>query len=296
MLKDKYIEYITFEKRFSPHTIVAYTSDLNEFSDYLNFQYTCNSPEAADYLMIRSWLVYLFENHLTARSINRKLSALKSFYRFCTIQGAIGMNPMVKVVAPRNVDKLPLFLSKENIHKLFDVVDFGTGYEAARDRAILLLFYATGIRRAELTNLNLLNVDFEKGTIKVMGKRSKERIIPLGPSVVKELKSYLIIRDTFLTDKKNNTNAFFVTSKGKSPYPEFIYGIVHKYLKLIASNQKLSPHILRHTFATHMLDDGADLNAIKELLGHSSLAATQVYTHNTIEKLKTIYKQAHPRA
>lgn len=207
---------------------------------------------------------------------------------------------MLKVVAPRTSKQLPVFLTQENLDNLLHKVEFDDSFEGSRDKMIITLFYATGIRRAELINIKTSDLDLDKGTLKVLGKRSKERIVPLGGNVILQLKEYLIQREAFLPENnlmvQNNSQSLFVTSKGLAVYPRMIYNIVHKYLSLIASNSKLSPHILRHTFATHMLDDGADLNAIKEILGHSSLAATQVYTHNTIEKLKSIYKQAHPRA
>jgi integrase/recombinase XerC len=212
--------------------------------------------------------------------------------------GLLITNPMVKVVAPKSSKQLPVFLTHHNIETLFQSVDFGLGFKGCRDKLIITLFYATGIRRDELVNIKVNDLDLDGGTIKVLGKRNKERIVPIGSAVISEIKNYLLIRQelTSLLSQANNCNYVFVTSKGLPVNPKLIYTIVHKYLILISSNNKLSPHVLRHTFATHMLDDGADINAIKEILGHSSLAATQVYTHNTIEKLKTIYKQAHPRA
>jgi integrase/recombinase XerC len=280
MLKDKYIDYLTFEKRYSAHTILAYHTDLDDFTKFLSLQYNTNDPLQADHSLIRSWLISLIDRKISTRSVNRKISTLKSFYRYC--------------------QKLPVFLTHDNLDKLLQKIKFDEDYEGCRDKIIITLFYATGIRRAELIQINIPDIDVEKGTLKVLGKRNKERIVPIGEKLIVQLKEYLIIRDKFLSeikqDHQNNTQTLFVTSKGLPVYPRLIYSIVHSYLSMIASNSKLSPHVLRHTFATHMLDDGADLNAIKEILGHSSLAATQVYTHNTIEKLKTIYKQAHPRA
>ncbi len=209
-------------------------------------------------------------------------------------------NPMNKVVSPQISKQLPVFLTNENIEKLFQSVDFGIGFKGSRDKLVVTLFYATGIRREELINIKVNDVSLENGTIKVLGKRKKERIVPIGTKVIGEIEKYLLLRADLIEQLKisnpNDSNSLFVTSKGLPVNPKLIYTIVHKYLTLVSSVSKLSPHILRHTFATHMLDDGADINAIKELLGHSSLAATQVYTHNTIEKLKSIYKQAHPRA
>jgi integrase/recombinase XerC len=300
MLKDRYIDYLRFEKRYSAHTILAYHTDLDDFTDFLSLQYSISDPIQADHTLIRSWLISLIDRKISSRSINRKLSTLKSFYRYCLKQGLIQTSPLLKVVAPRSSKQLPVFLTRDNLDTLLHTVDFDSDYLGCRDKMIITLFYATGIRCAELVQLKISDLDMHNGTLKVFGKRSKERIVPIGDNVIENLKSYLIIRSKYLSDNKyssqNKNQSLFVSSKGLPVYPRLIYNIVHKYLSLTASNSKLSPHVLRHTFATHMLDDGADLNAIKEILGHSSLAATQVYTHNTIEKLKSIYKQAHPRA
>ena len=300
MLKDKYIDYLRFEKRYSAHTILAYHTDLDDFSKFLSLQYSITDLLQADHNLIRSWLISLIDRKISPRSVNRKLSTLKSFYRYCQKQGLIKNSPMLKVVAPRTSKQLPVFLTRDNLTDLLEKVKFTPDYEGCRDKMIITLFYATGIRRTELVQILISDLDLEKGTLKVLGKRNKERIVPLGENVINMLTDYLYYRDEFLTennrDFRNNNRTLFVTSKGLPVYSRLVHNIVHKYLSLISSNIKLSPHVLRHTFATHMLDDGADLNAIKEILGHSSLAATQVYTHNTIEKLKTIYKQAHPRA
>ncbi len=300
MLKEKYIDYLSFERRYSAHTILAYQSDLDDFTNFLTYQYSVTDLLQADHTLIRSWLISLIDRKITSRSVNRKISTLKSFYRFCQKQDLIKTNPMLKVVAPKASKQLPVFLTRDNLDTLLNTIGFDATYEGCRDKMIITLFYATGIRRAELVQLKTTDLDLDKGTLKVLGKRNKERIVPMGDFVISAMKEYLIVRNEFFSkisgDSQNNTYSLFVTSKGLPVYPKLIYTIVHKYLSLIASNSKLSPHVLRHTFATHMLDDGADLNAIKEILGHSSLAATQVYTHNSIEKLKTIYKQAHPRA
>jgi integrase/recombinase XerC len=300
MLKDKYIDYLRFEKRYSAHTILAYHTDLDDFTKFLSLQYSVSDLLAADHTLIRSWLISLIDRKISPRSVNRKLSTLKSFYRYCQKQGLLKVNPMLKVVAPRVTKQLPVFLTHDNLDTLLKSVEFELGYEGCRDKMIITLFYATGIRRAELVHISISDLDLNAGTLKVLGKRNKERIVPLGSNVITQLEEYLIIRNKFLVENsladQNNIHTLFVTSKGLAIYPRLIQNIVHEYLSRVASNSKLSPHVLRHTFATHMLDDGADLNAIKEILGHSSLAATQVYTHNTIEKLKSIYKQAHPRA
>jgi integrase/recombinase XerC len=300
MLKEKYIDYLQYEKRYSTHTVLAYHSDLDDFSGFLSMQYNISDLLQADHTLIRSWLISLIDRKISKRSVNRKLSSIKSFYRYCQRQGLLTSNPMLKVVAPRTSKQLPVFLTHDNLENLLQKVVFVDSFEGTRDKMILTLFYATGIRRAELVQISLPDLDLNSGTLKVTGKRNKERIVPLGEQVIIQMKEYLYERNLFLSKNKtgteNNCTSLFVTSKGLPAYPKLIYNIVHKNLSEVASNNKLSPHVLRHTFATHMLDDGADLNAIKEILGHSSLAATQVYTHNTIEKLKSIYKQAHPRA
>jgi len=300
MLKDKYIDYLRYEKRYSAHTILAYQTDLDDFSDFLSMQYNISDLLVADHTLIRSWLISLIERKISARSVNRKLSTLKSFYKYCQKLDLIKGSPMLKVLAPRASKPLPVFLTHDSLDTLFHTVEFDSDFEGCRDKMIITLFYATGIRRAELVQLKISDLDLDSGTLKVLGKRNKERIVPVGENVAEELKVYIMARDKFISENKhslqNNNLSLFVTSKGLPVYPRLIHSIVHHYLSAIASNSKLSPHVLRHSFATHMLDDGADLNAIKEILGHSSLAATQVYTHNTIEKLKSIYKQAHPRA
>jgi integrase/recombinase XerC len=321
MLKEKFIDYIRFEKRFSPHTVLSYEHDLAQFEKYLLLQYQQTDLSAADHNMIRSWVVSLLEQEITARTVNRKLSTLKSFFHFCLRIGEVKINPMLKVTSPKSKNHLPVFIEKDKIEHLFNRIEFGDGFEALRDKLLITLLYATGMRRSELIGIKLGDIDIEKQTIKVLGKRSKERIIPLGSYLCRQIEIYYQCRENIEpsanvarmrrnipveeTDTipeieknqiKNNHDFLFVSSLGHSMDARSVYSIVHKYLSLISSQTKLSPHVLRHTFATHMLNDGAELNAIKEILGHTSLAATQVYTHNTIEKLKSIYKQAHPRA
>jgi integrase/recombinase XerC len=321
MLKERFIDYLRFEKRYSPHTILSYKHDLDQFTGYMQLQYQISDISGADHVMIRSWIVSLLEQQLTPRSVNRKLSTLKSFFHFCLRIGVVDANPTLKVISPKTSKHLPAFIEKEKLEELFTEVNFGVGFEALRDRLMIMLLYATGMRRAELIGIKMNDIDFVKSTIKVMGKRSKERIIPLGSYFCNQTDIYIKERNTIMkvsevsdileegniqkkekylnaesTPGENNKDLLFVTLGGQKMDARQVYTIVHKYLSIISSQVKLSPHVLRHTFATHMLNEGADLNAIKELLGHTSLAATQVYTHNTIEKLKLIYKQAHPRA
>ena len=294
MLADRFISYIEFEKRYSPHTLKAYRNDLDQFSSYLRENYETDSIEKADHMMIRSWIVYLIDNSISPRSVNRKITTLKSFYRFMIKEGLLDENPMNRITAPKPSQKLPVFVEKEKMDMLLDDVDFGEGYPASRDRLIVELLYGTGIRLSELAALEETDLNLAKGTIKVTGKRNKERIIPLTLKLGELIDKYM--EDKGQETHLNQNSYLFVTNKGGRIYPKMIYRVVNTYLNKVTTISKKSPHVLRHTFATHMLDNGADLNAIKELLGHASLAATQVYTHNTIEKLKSIYNQAHPKA
>lgn len=298
MLKEKFVDYIRFERRFSGHTITAYQHDLQQFADYLAFQYNLQDISLANHSMIRSWLVSLLSDKMTSRSVNRKLSTLKSFYRFCKKQGIISENPMSRIVSLKTSVKLPAFLEKESTEKLVAMVSSSDGFEHLRDAMIVLMFYTTGMRLSELCSLTHQSVDISKQTVRVHGKRNKERIIPLGSPLLNLLEKYLDAKKEYLKSYSipNKTESLFVTTKGKPVYQRLVYEIVHSNLSGVSTLEKLSPHLLRHTFATQMLNEGADLNAIKEILGHASLAATQVYTHNTIEKLKSIYNQAHPRA
>jgi len=234
------------------------------------------------------------EKEYSSLSVNRKISTLKTFYKFMQRQGYIKSNPMDKVVSPKIKKKLPLFIEEKHITALLDDFSFGNDFPGIRNRTIIETFYNTGIRLSELIGIQNFDIDLYNNTIKVLGKRQKERIIPIHSSFAKSLKEYIEIKKSYFTTLDHNY--FFVTDKGEKLYEKFVYRVVNKYLTMVTTIEKKSPHVLRHTFATHMLNHGADLNAIKELLGHANLSATQVYTHNTFEKLKTIYKQAHPRA
>jgi integrase/recombinase XerC len=245
--------------------------------------------------MIRSWIVSLMEEGISPRSINRKITTLKSFYKFLLKEGSVKENPMSRVVAPKTSHRLPSFVEQDSMDTLFNKVDFGEGYPAARDRMIIELFYATGMRLSELINLREDDVDYVKNVIKVTGKRNKQRLIPLSMNLANVLNDYIGMKRKAFSSS-NPATWLFLTNKGEKLYSRMVSRIVHQYLDQVTTISKRSPHVIRHTFATHMLNNGADLNAIKEILGHANLAATQVYTHNTIEKLKSIYKQAHPRA
>jgi integrase/recombinase XerC len=295
MVTTDFINYLKFEKRYSPHTITAYTKDLDQFDSFLKSEYDVLNANEVSYQMVRSWIVGLIEQDISARSVNRKLSTLKSYFKYLTKEELIDENPMPKVQSPKTSKKLPVFVDRESMETLFSEEIFSSDFEGIRNRLIIEMFYMTGIRLSELINLENSNIDFYQQSIKVLGKRNKERIIPISAELIDSIKKYIEIRDKNVEVTEQN-DYFYVTIKGKKLYEKLAYHIVNLYLGKVSTLQKKSPHVLRHTFATHMLNNGADLNAIKEILGHSNLAATQVYTHNTIEKLKNIYKQAHPRA
>ncbi len=288
--RDAFIEYIQFEKRFSNHTLVAYTNDLTQFILYLTNTYDINTITDVNHTVIRSWVVFLMEQKIVPRSVNRKITTLKTFYKFLLRQSVVTENPMLKIQSPKTSKRLPVFVEKEGMDTLLDNIDFGNDFEGQRNKLIIEIFYSTGMRLTELVNLKQSNVDIYNSQLKVLGKRNKERIIPFNDVLKEQIKTYLQAKSTL------NGEFLFVTSAGIKMYDKLVYRIVNTYLSQITTVDKKSPHVLRHTFATHMLNNGADLNSIKELLGHASLSATQVYTHNTVEKLKNIHKQAHPKA
>lgn len=287
-----FLQYIKFEKRFSPNTVLAYRNDLEQFFHYAEKNYEITDPAEVQHSVVRSWIVQLMEEEVSPRSVNRKITSLKTYYKFLLRRQEITSNPMLKVQSPKTSKRLPVFVDQQKMELLFNTVDFGEGFEALRDRLLLELLYATGMRLSELIGIRDVDVDLYAAQLKVLGKRNKERIIPFSVKLKDMIKQYAQLR----TKEFGNTLAFFVTDKGKPLYPKFVYRIVHQRLGEVTTLEKRSPHILRHTFATHMLNNGADINSVKELLGHANLSATQVYTHNTIEKLKEVYKLAHPRA
>jgi integrase/recombinase XerC len=287
-----FLQYLQYEKRCSSHTIAAYTKDLQSFSVYLLGQYATSKPENANYLQVRSWIVSLFESNFDAKSINRKISCLKSFFTYHIKNNFITVNPMDKVVSPKMAKKLPVFIEKNAMENLLDGLEFENNFDGRRDRLILEIFYCTGMRLSELIGVKINDIDNSRKAIKVLGKRNKERIIPLLEHLLRQIEEF--VQDFHLNPFQDN---YLITNaKGGKISPRMVYGIVNKYLSLVTTADKKSPHTLRHTFATHMLNNGSSLNAIKEILGHANLQATQIYTHNTIEKLKNIHKQAHPRA
>ena len=284
----KFLNYLKFEKRYSDHTLVAYKTDLNQFVSFILLEFEIENLKEVSHSIIRSWIANLLDLGISSRSVNRKITTLKSLFKFLLMEDFITENPTQKIVSPKSTKKLPIFLEESKMEDLYKEINFPETFEGERDKLILDVFYMTGIRLIELINLNLSDIDFQKSTLKVIGKRNKERIIPLPPILLEKLKKY--------SENNNINNVFFVSSSGVKLTPKKVYVIVNKYLSMVSSLEKKSPHVLRHTFATHMLNNGADINAIKEILGHANLSATQVYTHNTIDRLKSIYKQAHPRA
>jgi integrase/recombinase XerC len=293
MTPDRFIDYIRYEKRYSPHTIQAYTKDLSQFSEFYQQHYDLRDINDAGHQQIRSWLVYLIEEGLSTRSVLRKLSSLKSYYKYLLKHQQITQNPTLLVIAPKSSSRNPEFIEEEKMTNLLDKISFKESFSGERDKMIIEVFYGTGMRLAELIELQHLDVSLPSHTFKVTGKRNKERFIPFSKVMEERLSHYTEMK---AASGFGRDGWLFVTDKGKKLYPRLVYRIVHKYLSQVTTLTKKSPHVLRHTFATHMLNRGADLNAVKEFLGHASLAATQVYTHNTVEKLKRIYQQAHPRA
>jgi len=292
MYVDSFINYLLNEKRYSKHTIRSYKIDLGQFVDFLKEQSVDFNPVAIDHKVIRKWIIFLLDNGKTPRSVNRKISTLKSFYKFLHKDGIVDVIPTDKLVLPKQSKKLPSFFSNKSIELLFDKVEFPKGFVGVRDKTILLLFYSTGMRLSELVNLDISKIDIRERQLKVLGKGNKERIIPFGIELKRELVNYIEERNKLNTSCK----FLFIKINGEQVYDKMVYRIVNKYLNTVSTLEKKSPHVLRHTFATHMLNNGADINAIKELLGHADLSATQIYTHTTFEKLKKVYNQAHPRA
>jgi integrase/recombinase XerC len=291
---DKFLNFLQFEKRFSRHTQISYNTDLGQFGDFISVEFNCLNPGEVNFRMVRKWIVKLMDQGDSSRTVNRKLSALKSFYKFLQKEGVVNFNPLDKITSPKVSKRLPVFVDEKQMDNLLDDVEFGNDFTGNRNRLIIEMFYFTGIRLSELINIKKSDIDFHNLTIKVLGKRNKERIIPVNSNFMDRILDFLKYKDKEPVIAE--TDNLFTGKTGKKLYPKAVYRIINTYLKLVTPIEKRSPHVIRHTFATHMLNHGADLNAIKELLGHANLSATQVYTHNTFEKLTRIYKQAHPRA
>ncbi|HTN19076.1 MAG TPA: tyrosine-type recombinase/integrase [Pelobium sp.] len=292
MVLADFLKYLQYEKRYSKHTLIAYEKDILQYQTFL--EEIDKTFLTATHKDIRLWMIALMDQQIEPRSVNRKISSIRSFYKFFLKEGIISENPVLKVQSPKIAKKLPVFISDQKMDVLLDSNEFPDTFEGIRDKLIIELLFATGIRLNELLTLKQRDFLPAEKTIKVLGKRNKERIIPLNISVLNYLEIYLEAKRAQGFEDINEV--LIVTTKGLPAYPKLIYRTVTKYLGLISTQTKKSPHILRHSFATSLLNKGADINAIKDLLGHANLAATQIYTHNSIERLKSIYKQAHPKA
>lgn len=291
-MKDSFIKYLRQEKRVSSHTIISYEADIKQFQSFFN-EYSSNPKiETADRRAIRSWIVELSLKNLSSKSINRKIATLKSFFKFLIKREIVTVNPTANINSLKTDQKIPNFIKEKDINYLFDNLKVEDNFEGKRDMLILELLYGTGIRISELINLKTQNINLTKKEIKVLGKRNKERIIPIHDQILNQLNKFIKKKK----DIKSVNEYLLCTRKGDQLYPMLIYRIVKKHLSSLINSKKYNPHLLRHTFATHILNKGGDLNSIKDLLGHESLAATQIYTHNSIEKLKETYRTSHPRA
>ena len=290
---DAFLDYLSLEKKYSPHTLKAYKNDLLSFKDFCETEFDHNRISEVSYIEIRTWIVQLVDEGISNRSVNRKVSSLKSFYKFLQKTKQIEINPLAKHKALKTSKEVQVPFSIKEVNRAIEAIEMEEEtFEAHRDKLIVELFYSTGMRRVELINLTLQSIDQRGGTIKVLGKRNKERIIPLLPTVLKSMDQYLLWRAKLIA----KTDHLFLTSKGNKIYETLVYRVINNYFSQVSSKVKKSPHILRHSFATHLLNEGADLNSVKELLGHSSLASTQVYTHNSLDQIKKVYNQAHPRS
>ncbi len=288
-----FISYLELEKNYSRHTINAYETDVNTFAEFCSVQYDVRSIDNVDYNLVRNWIVSLVDKGISNRSINRKISSLRAYYKFLQKINQITETPLAKHKALKTNKKIEVPFSEKEMEEILSEIPFENNFEGRRDKLIIELLYATGIRRAELVNLKLVDLNSASGTIKVLGKRNKERILPLLSSTDSILQEYLELRQKLEVIK--DFTYLFLTKSGFKIYETLVYRTINKYFSLVSTKVKKSPHIVRHTFATHMLNRGADLNSVKELLGHSSLASTQVYTHNSIAELKKVHQRAHPR-
>lgn len=289
-----FLDYLKYQKRYSPNTIISYQTDLTSFFDYLETEYRESSVIDVKPVYVRSWLADFKSKNISSKTINRKISALKSFYKHLLKGGLIKVSPMATIISPKISKRLPQYVEKKHMDTLLDHVEFPDDWDGSTQRLLIQLFYNTGMRQAELIGLKESEVNVANSSLKVMGKGGKERIIPISNDLIRCIRQYIELKPG-LCSEPDRVN-LLIKKDGKKLYPKYVYHTVKKYLGLVTTIDKKSPHVLRHTFATHLMSNGADLNAVKELLGHSSLAATQIYTHNSIEKLKDIHKKAHPKA
>jgi integrase/recombinase XerC len=291
-----FIDYLKFEKRYSSHTIRAYRDDLDQFFSYLDLTFGETALDGITAPFIRSWLAGLKDRKITSKSINRKISALKSFFKYQLRLGLLEKSPMVGIISPKSGKRLPVYVEEKDMQLLTEQIEFPDNWQGKTDLLLIRIFYQTGIRLSELVTLKNGQLDTDAATIRVLGKGNKERMIPLSPGLVGEIRRYQKEKwQTFGENRLNLPETLLISAKGKSLYVKYAYLAVRKWLSLVTTIDKKSPHVLRHSFATHLMNHGADLNAVKELLGHSSLAATQLYTHNSIEKLREVHKKNHPR-
>ena len=288
-----FTDYLALEKKYSPHTVLAYKNDLEVFKNFCQEEFNNSDLRQIHYNEVRSWIVALSQNNISNRSINRKITALNSLYKFLLKTGDVQINPLAKHKALKTKKKIQIPFSENEIESVLDLLNFDTSFVGLRDKLIIELFYSTGIRRIELVELKIDDINLSQKTLKVLGKRNKERLLPLLDSVLTTIKQYLKDRDSVNNSESNRY--LFITKKGNKIYETLVYRVINSYFSKASTKVKKSPHILRHSFATHLLNQGADLNAVKELLGHSSLAATQIYTHSSIAELKKVYAKSHPR-
>ncbi|HRE79085.1 MAG TPA: tyrosine-type recombinase/integrase [Flavobacterium sp.] len=286
-------DYLQMQKNYSLHTVKAYLNDIAEFESFNKIHFEQDSIDKVVYPQIRSWIVSLVDANISASSVNRKISSLKSYYKFLLRIKQIEQSPLLKHKALKTPKKIQIPFSEKEVDLVLNQIVYPDGFEGVRDKLIIDLFYTTGIRRTELINLNLSGIDFSNATLKVLGKRNKERIIPLLPIITNQLQRYIVQRNQLQEIK--DSDKLFLTQKGVKLNDTLVYRLINMYFSNVSEKVKKSPHILRHTFATHLLNNGADLNSVKELLGHSSLASTQVYTHSSLAELKKVYGNAHPR-
>lgn len=292
-LTDSFLDYLQYERNYSEETIKSYREDLRQFEEFAREEIGDSAPSEVKAELVREWIVSLMDRGYTSTSINRKLSSLRSFYKFLLRKGEVTVNPLQKITGPKNKKPLPAFLRESDMDRLLDEVDFGEGFKGCRDHMIIEMFYATGVRLSELIGLDNKDVDFSSSLIKVTGKRNKQRLIPFGEELKIAMMEYVDVRNEAVPIR---TNAFFVRENGERLSRSIVENLVKRNLSKVVTLKKRSPHVLRHTFATTMLNHDAELGAIKELLGHESLATTEVYTHTTFEELKKVYNLAHPRA